>query len=620
MINLILLAACTLPKAPDDSAADSSTSDSISLSDDSIIYSDSDSAVVEVDCFDKKEASDYPITTTTTYSTIEVTQILPSDSSSKDNIFSDSELNTRLQLLNTATQPINRQWVITKNTSVTGAYASSEIISDEEIREVANTLDSTSGSVPLLVANEISGNGELAWIDRDGNETTTDDQYAVLMAEYDSASSTVAHELGHNASRVHTDQTPLGYANNSDCDSTSDRDCSTPADPYGTDSCTVIGCQIVSCPTDEEGHMYSPDLTQFMSHYYGCRTSYSTEALDALNCRIGEGDLYTPNDLDVSEVEPTSALEIYNNISVGDSKGTSGSDKNYDTIQEAIDHIGFDGNIVVYEGEYQENLKVSGQHFTLQAAEGAEVTINGNGKTGLEILNEANVFIEGITFTNADYGLYAFMSTLDIENCTFTNNNFGLLVTYSIATVNDSSFSENTDSGAGFSYNQVTASNLSFENNGYGLETTNCVGSIEDVTLSENRIGASLYDGYNKTTFSDFTFTLNEISLVPNNATMDNFVISNSTHTLYAINATNGVNTFNGGSISGNDNGSIGAVSMLYGHEGAVTTFNAVDWDLYEKNEPCDVKLPDLCYDDLSNSSSYECVYHDDGSGTCSEI
>ncbi|MCU0429728.1 MAG: M43 family zinc metalloprotease [Cytophagaceae bacterium] len=96
----------------------------------------------------------------------------------------------------------------------------------------------------------------------------------------DNSPTTVAHELGHYFSLDHTFGTQAGttaeLVNASNCSTTGDRICDTPADPYtqsqgeGTFVDVNANCNFIYAGRDANGHYYNPDVGNIMSYYVSC--------------------------------------------------------------------------------------------------------------------------------------------------------------------------------------------------------------------------------------------------------------------------------------------------------------------------------------------------------------
>jgi hypothetical protein len=76
----------------------------------------------------------------------------------------------------------------------------------------------------------------------------------------------LSHEMGHYFGLYHTFETKFGneLVNGSNCATTGDKICDTPADPNGT---VNAACQFTSMQKDAKGQYYNPITTNIMSYY-----------------------------------------------------------------------------------------------------------------------------------------------------------------------------------------------------------------------------------------------------------------------------------------------------------------------------------------------------------------
>ncbi len=144
---------------------------------------------------------------------------------------------------------------------------------------------------------------------------------AIFMANPFAIESTIAHEMGHFLGLYHTHETANGaeLVNGSNCSSTGDYFCDTPADP------TLSGLVNTSCiytgnAVDANGALYQPDPTNLMSYSRkNCRTNFSNQQISAMQyfsqfyyndlfCNAGELEIslnapivVTPNPINCNE-------------------------------------------------------------------------------------------------------------------------------------------------------------------------------------------------------------------------------------------------------------------------------------------------------------------------------
>jgi hypothetical protein len=93
---------------------------------------------------------------------------------------------------------------------------------------------------------------------------------------------TLPHEIGHELGLYHTHQGTYDGSNperadGSNCATTGDYNCGTPADPYST-ACSIAGCTL-TCSVDAFGDQYAPDIGNIMSYWDDSCNSTSLEAI-----------------------------------------------------------------------------------------------------------------------------------------------------------------------------------------------------------------------------------------------------------------------------------------------------------------------------------------------------
>lgn len=96
--------------------------------------------------------------------------------------------------------------------------------------------------------------------------------------------STLAHEIGHYMSLLHTHDRSFGneLVDGSNCSSAGDLFCDTPADPNVSGKINV-NCQYTGSSTDGNGQAYNPDPSNIMSYSRkSCRDYFSPEQIQAV--------------------------------------------------------------------------------------------------------------------------------------------------------------------------------------------------------------------------------------------------------------------------------------------------------------------------------------------------
>lgn len=86
---------------------------------------------------------------------------------------------------------------------------------------------------------------------------------------------TIAHELGHYFGLGHTfEGSGMENADGSNCSTTGDFICDTPADPYGSAPSNQLidnNCRFIYMEKDANGDFYDPDVSNIMGYYANCR-------------------------------------------------------------------------------------------------------------------------------------------------------------------------------------------------------------------------------------------------------------------------------------------------------------------------------------------------------------
>lgn len=110
--------------------------------------------------------------------------------------------------------------------------------------------------------------------------------------------STLAHEVGHNLSLLHTHG--IGeqeFVNGTNCTTAGDYICDTPAEPYRNDS-GILGyvnssCQYTGTFRDPNDELFNPDTRNFMGYSLpSCRDRFSTQQMSVMNTYLSFSDDY----------------------------------------------------------------------------------------------------------------------------------------------------------------------------------------------------------------------------------------------------------------------------------------------------------------------------------------
>jgi hypothetical protein len=121
-------------------------------------------------------------------------------------------------------------------------------------------------------------------------------------------SSSLAHELGHYFSLLHTHEVMFGqeYVNGINCYETGDLLCGTPADPGLNVNNTISNCTYVGQELDPLGFNYSPNTNNIMSYNPDkfCRNEFSFDQLQQMNnfFRYNSNALHCIDETDISSL------------------------------------------------------------------------------------------------------------------------------------------------------------------------------------------------------------------------------------------------------------------------------------------------------------------------------
>lgn len=99
-----------------------------------------------------------------------------------------------------------------------------------------------------------------------------------IAKQYAFSPSVISHELGHYFGLLHTHETIYGkeLVNQSNCETTGDKVCDTPADPNLATLSNVKNCEYTGNVIDANGDKYTPDYQNIMSYApYRCRNNFT---------------------------------------------------------------------------------------------------------------------------------------------------------------------------------------------------------------------------------------------------------------------------------------------------------------------------------------------------------
>jgi hypothetical protein len=161
-------------------------------------------------------------------------------------------------------------------------YAFFELRDGQEYKEMLNMYHVDNRINMFFVKTSF---GELfGYADPKGIENVEDGGIVVLKSQMIDAR--VAHLMGHYFGLVHTFETKGELVKRTNCTTTGDNICDTPADPY--DLANVLEdyldipnnpCLFIDKSRDANSEYYTPDVGNIMSMYYPCYCSFSYEQL-----------------------------------------------------------------------------------------------------------------------------------------------------------------------------------------------------------------------------------------------------------------------------------------------------------------------------------------------------
>ncbi len=133
--------------------------------------------------------------------------------------------------------------------------------------------------------------------------------------------STLAHELGHSFSLLHTHSISNGYehANGTNCSIAGDLLCDTPADPKLSNNTVNTSCVYTGAELDNQQNPYNPDTENIMSYSRkSCRIHFSPKQLLQMeDFYLVEGSFLEcdPEATPTNNLSQTDPIEVYPNPS-----------------------------------------------------------------------------------------------------------------------------------------------------------------------------------------------------------------------------------------------------------------------------------------------------------------
>lgn len=145
---------------------------------------------------------------------------------------------------------------------------------------ILSELYNTNGLLNIYITDKVeneSGESICGYADNSGRND-------IIVIKTDCIDSSLAHEIGHYFGLMHThgldDTKTTELVNGSNCDTTGDGICDTPADPVLSYSNVNNSCEYIGTETDANGERYKPDTSNFMSYSRKeCRNNFTSQQL-----------------------------------------------------------------------------------------------------------------------------------------------------------------------------------------------------------------------------------------------------------------------------------------------------------------------------------------------------
>ncbi len=178
--------------------------------------------------------------------------------------------------------PIGAKFEVCK-INVIPNYALFELIDDKEYEEMLNMYH-VDNRINMFFVNSYGGGELFGFAEPKGIENLENEGIVVLKPHATAAK--MAHLMGHYFGLVHTFETAGELVKRTNCATTGDKICDTPADPFqlGDDPDLLLDaptnpCRFIDKSRDANSEYYTPDVGNIMSMYYGCYCSFSQEQL-----------------------------------------------------------------------------------------------------------------------------------------------------------------------------------------------------------------------------------------------------------------------------------------------------------------------------------------------------
>lgn len=158
-----------------------------------------------------------------------------------------------------------------------------ELVSINKGHEIYLTeTNNTTNAINIYFTNEILNDSDESICGYSNNTSRND--FIMIKNDCATNNSSLAHELGHFFSLLHThgadDEKTTELVNGSNCDTDGDGICDTPADPTLSYDNVDNSCNYTGFKTDANGDRYNPDTNNIMSYARKeCRNFFSQQQL-----------------------------------------------------------------------------------------------------------------------------------------------------------------------------------------------------------------------------------------------------------------------------------------------------------------------------------------------------
>jgi hypothetical protein len=192
----------------------------------------------------------------------------------------EAEINSGIALLNNAFKDICIFFEVCVFENIEN-FSYNTFNQDSSLNELISTYNKKNRINMYFVSQIIAPAGENGLATQNG--ITILDTSAIIIRKGNDIFSNMAHQMGHYFGLLNTfGETTTELVDGSNCATTGDNLCDTPADPYlinETIASHITGCRFISTKKDAKGQYYQPHVANFMSNYVNCGCEYSRSQL-----------------------------------------------------------------------------------------------------------------------------------------------------------------------------------------------------------------------------------------------------------------------------------------------------------------------------------------------------